>query len=201
MPLGENRNTNLCGVYNLEFVVHIVAFGFFSPPAVYRFHRCSILMSSGTGAVGPTEAAVPRDLFLLHSATSYLSLVFCPSFLKYLGTWLRHRVQLGFDSRQELRFLSSHPSRLSWGLADTPVLWEYRTFSGVKRSEHGANHSPASSESREEKCVDLRLKFTHTSPLCGLSKKLCIFTCTSRALDWCGAATYRSVFVTSTGGW
>jgi len=35
--------------------------------------------------------------------------------------------------------------------------------------------------------VDLRLKFTHTSPLRDLSKKLCIFTVTSCALDvvWC----------------
>jgi len=83
--------------------------------------------------------------------------------------------------------LSSHPSRLSVGLTDPPVLWEYRTLSGVKRPEYGTDHSPASSESREEKCVDLRLNVTDTSPLRGLSKKLCIFTFTSCALDvvWC----------------
>jgi hypothetical protein len=72
-PGGKSKK-NRRGVYNLEFVVHIVAFGFF--PAVC-FHRCSILLvSSGTVAVGPAEAAVPRDLFLPHSATSYLSLFF-----------------------------------------------------------------------------------------------------------------------------
>jgi len=144
-------------------------------------------MSSGNGAVGPTEAAVPRDLFLPHSATSCLSLVFCRSFLKYLGTWLRYRVRLGFYSRQGLRFLSSHPSRLSLDLADLPVRWEYRTLRGVKRPERWAYNSPASNESREEECMDLRFKFTHMSPLRGLSKKLCIFAFTSCALDvfWC----------------
>jgi len=89
---------------------------------------------------------VPRDLFLPHSATSYLSLVFCRSFLKYLGTWLRYRVRLGFDSRQGARFLSSHPSTLPLDLADLPVRREYRTLRGVKRLERGADHSPASSE-------------------------------------------------------
>ena len=72
MPLGENRDTNHRGVYNLEFVVRIVAFGFFPQ---------QFIVSAGapySGAVGPTEAAVPRDLFLPHSATSYLSLVFLP---------------------------------------------------------------------------------------------------------------------------
>jgi hypothetical protein len=159
-------------------------------------------MPSGTGTVGPTEATVPRDLFLLQSSTRYQSLVFLGrSPLKYLGTWLRNRVRRGFDSRQELRFLSSHPSRLSLGLAGPPVQWEYRTLSRVKRPEHGADYSPASSESREEKCVDLRLAFTQTSPLRGLVRSRVYIP--SPLVQWtlCGAVTYGTVFVTSAGEW
>lgn len=139
MPLGENRNTNHRGVYNLEFVVHIVAFGLPPPqhlsfPPVLHTHIIRHWCSRPNGSCSakgfnpyPTLQPVPVT-------------VFCRSFLKYLGTWPRYRVLLGFDSRQELRFLFSYPSRLSLGLADPPVLWEYRSLSGVKRPEHGAAH-------------------------------------------------------------
>jgi hypothetical protein len=127
---------------------------------VFRFHRCSILGSPDTGAVGRYEAAVARDLFLPHSVSSYVT-CFLPLVPIVLGTRLRYRVRLGFDSRQGHRSLSSYPSRLSLGLADPPLRWEHRTLSGVKRPEHGADHSSAPSECREEECVDLRRKFTH----------------------------------------
>lgn len=128
---------------------------------------------------------MPRDLFLPHSATSYLSLVFCRSFLKYLGTWLRYRVEwvlipgrsLDFCLRTRPDCPSASPIPLCYGSAELLARLSGRSMELITHSRLV----------RVEKCVDLRLKFSYASPLRVLSKKLCIFTFTSCALDvaWC----------------
>jgi hypothetical protein len=182
MCLGEKRTTNHRRVDRLEFVVHIG----FSPislslPPVLLCSRYNGNCSANGFSLTPLRNQL------------YVTCVFCLSFLKYLCTWLRYRVRLGFDSRLGHRFWSSHPYILPLGLADPPVRWEHRTLGGVRQPERGANHSPAPSECREEECVDL-----HRVHCVGLVRRCAYIPLPSVLLTWWCFHIPNCIVVTST---